>query len=150
MAPHPKVTVPSGSHLTLWLLLSGDLPHLSDLSIDTALHLEESTLESVVVDLCLNNCLEVVLYPLYIPVAYFSYLLLTFFSVLFNAFSSHCQLVLIDFHHCVHCELQWNLAKRGMKISDPIFPIEMDLAKRGIFLQLKWNIKLYFFDFGSW
>ena len=29
-------------------------------------------------------------------------------------------------------ELQWNLAKRGMKISDPIFPIEMDLAKRGI------------------
>ena len=47
--PHPKVTVPSGSHLTLWLLLSGDLPHLSDLSIDTALHLEESTLELVVV-----------------------------------------------------------------------------------------------------
>ena len=28
--------------------------------------------------------------------------------------------------------VQWNLAKRGMKISDPIFPIEMDLAKRGI------------------
>ena len=54
--------------------------------------------------------------------------------------------------------IQCNLAKRGMKISDPIFPIEMDLAKRGInvttkrgiFLQLKWNIKLYFFDFGSW
>ena len=36
-------------HLTLWLILSGDLPHLSDLSIDTALHLEESTSESVVV-----------------------------------------------------------------------------------------------------
>ena len=28
--------------------------------------------------------------------------------------------------------LQCNLAKRGMKISDPNFPIEMDLAKRGI------------------
>ena len=28
--------------------------------------------------------------------------------------------------------VQWNLAKRGMEISDPIFPIEMDLAKRGI------------------
>ena len=28
--------------------------------------------------------------------------------------------------------VQWNLAKWGMKISDPIFPIEMDLAKRGI------------------
>ena len=26
----------------------------------------------------------------------------------------------------------------------------INLAKRGIFLQLKWNIKLYFFDFGSW
>ena len=29
------------------------------------------------------------------------------------------------------------LAKREMKISDPIFLIEMDLAKRRIFLQLK-------------
>ena len=25
-----------------------------------------------------------------------------------------------------------------------------DLAKRGHFLQLKWNIKLCFFDLGSW
>ena len=28
--------------------------------------------------------------------------------------------------------IQWNLAKRGMKISDPIFPIKMDFAKREI------------------
>ena len=61
--PHTRGILPLVSHLsdltlkllpfcydtTLWLILSGDLPHLSDLSIDTALHLEESTLESVVV-----------------------------------------------------------------------------------------------------
>ena len=47
--PHTRVILPLVSHLTLWLILYGDLHHLSDLSIDTALHLEESTLESVVV-----------------------------------------------------------------------------------------------------
>ena len=31
-------------------------------------------------------------------------------------------------------------AKRGMKISDPIFPIEMDLAKRGINVKTKRGI----------
>ena len=29
--------------------------------------------------------------------------------------------------------LMHNIAKRVMKISGPIFPIEMDIAKRGIF-----------------
>ena len=62
--PHTRGILPLVSHLNdltlkllpfcydtspFWLILSGDLPHLSDLSIDTALHLEESTLESVVV-----------------------------------------------------------------------------------------------------
>ena len=27
-------------------------------------------------------------------------------------------------------QVQWNLAKRRMKISDPIFPIEMELPKQ--------------------
>ena len=40
ITPHPKATPLLLRHLTLWLILSGDLPHLSDLSIDTALHLE--------------------------------------------------------------------------------------------------------------
>ena len=54
--------------------------------------------------------------------------------------------------------LQWNLAKRGMKYQIRFSPLKstslsgqsMLTTKRGVFLQLKWNIKLYFFDFGSW
>ena len=58
-----------------------------------------------------------------------------------------------------YIRVQCNIAKRGMKISDPIFPIEMDLAKRGInvkklsgkfFFTVEMEYKLYFFDFGSW
>ena len=52
----------------------------------------------------------------------------------------------IHYFYTKCCTVQvCNLAKRGMKISDPIFPIEMDFDKResmlkdkrGIFLQLK-------------
>ena len=39
-----------------------------------------------------------------------------------------------------YIRVQCNIAKRGMKISDPIFPIEMDLAKRGINVETKREI----------